>query len=249
MQYPTDSALWRLNFVGALQLLGQAAARQPFGIPDPVLCGASAVELYTGGLWFAGCLEVFAADARSLIVELFPAGFRWTRRPRYAGRGLWHPGLQIGIDIINDRKPRGLGEQSDMLTVAVDLGVTGPADRELVSLKVVGIEDLSLRRLPAGGRTGRHREMLRLECKCLEGSDGKGSEAGFGPVTRIIALARMRALITAWRVRSGLSFDRSRLELPRVRREKRAWEMRCRNDESGGGCERHPVGVPAAGTS
>jgi len=40
MQYPNDSYLWRPNFVGALQLLGEAAARQPFGISDPILRGA-----------------------------------------------------------------------------------------------------------------------------------------------------------------------------------------------------------------
>ena len=81
MQHPNDSYLWRPNFVGALQLLGEAAARQPFGISDPILRGACAVALYTGGLWSAGCLEVLAADARALIVELFAAGFCWTRRP------------------------------------------------------------------------------------------------------------------------------------------------------------------------
>jgi hypothetical protein len=86
MQYPSDSATWRLNFIGSLQLLGQAAARQPFGVPDPVLCGAAAVKLYTGGLWSAGCPEVFLGDTRSLIVELFGVGFRWTSRRQPASK-------------------------------------------------------------------------------------------------------------------------------------------------------------------
>ena len=73
MQHPNDSFLWRSNFVGALQLLGEAAARQPFGISDPILWGTSAVALYTGGPWSAGYLAVLAADARALIVELFAA--------------------------------------------------------------------------------------------------------------------------------------------------------------------------------
>jgi hypothetical protein len=76
MHHVSDHAPWRANFVGTLQLLGQAALRQPFGISDPVLCGAAAVELYTGGLCTAGTLEVFAADTRSLTAELFAAGFR-----------------------------------------------------------------------------------------------------------------------------------------------------------------------------
>ena len=153
MQHPNDSYLWRPNFVGALQLLGEAAARQPFGISDPILCGTSAVALYTGGLWSAGCLEVLAADARALIVELFAAGFRWTRRPEYVGRRLWHPGLQIGIDV-NDHAPWGLAEQCNVLTVLLDLDAAGPADRQLVSLKVVGIEDLIIEEVACQRRHG-----------------------------------------------------------------------------------------------
>ena len=78
---------------------------------------------------------------RTLIIELFAAGFRWTGRPQVADRGLWHPELQIAIDVI-DPVPRGLAQESNTLTVALDLGVTATADQELVSLKVVGIEDL-----------------------------------------------------------------------------------------------------------
>src|ERR1700733_1876075 len=141
MQYPVDSAPWQRNFVATLQLLARAATRQPFGHPDPVLCGAAAVRLYTGDLWSAGCIEVFATEPRTLIIELFGAGFRWTSRPRLADTGLWHPELQIAIDVI-DKVPCGLAQQSNTLTVALDLGVTAPADRDLVSLKVAGIEDL-----------------------------------------------------------------------------------------------------------
>jgi hypothetical protein len=71
MQYPVDSAPWQRNFVATLQLLARAATRQPLGPPDPVLCGAAAVRLYTGDLWSAGYIEVLAADARTLIIELF----------------------------------------------------------------------------------------------------------------------------------------------------------------------------------
>ena len=141
MQYPIDSAPWRRNFVATLLLLARAAVRQPLGLPDPVLCGAAAVRLYTGDLWSADCLEVFAAAPRTLITELFDAGFRWTGRLKLADRGLWHPELQIGIDVI-DYAQRGLAQPTNTLTVVLDLGAAGPADRELVSLKVVGIEDL-----------------------------------------------------------------------------------------------------------
>jgi hypothetical protein len=63
MQQAHDDAPWRANFVEALGLLARAAARLPFGVPDPVLSGTSAVELYSGGLWSAAVLEVLAEDA------------------------------------------------------------------------------------------------------------------------------------------------------------------------------------------
>ena len=174
MQYPIDSAPWQRNFVATLQLLARAATRQPFGHPDPVLCGAAAVRLYTGDLWSAGCIEVFATEPRTLITELFAAGFRWTGRPKVADRGLWHPELQIGIDVI-DPVQRGLAQESNTLTVALDLGTTGPADQELVSLKVVGIEDLIVEEI-AG--MWRQRSILGRGCGedvvCWQSSGGTG---------------------------------------------------------------------------
>ena len=63
-------------------------------------CTDGGVELYFGGLWSAAVLEVLAEDAARLTAELFAVGFRWTHRPRHLGRGLWHPELHIGIDIV-----------------------------------------------------------------------------------------------------------------------------------------------------
>ena len=233
MQYPIDSAPWRRNFVATLQLLAQAAARQPLGPPDPVLCGAAAVRLYTGDLWSAGCIEVFAADARTLIIELFGAGFRWTGRPRLAATGLWHPELQIGIDVI-DHVQRGLAQQSNTLTVALDLGATGPADRELVSLKVAGIEDLIVEEIAGMWRQGAPSEEAAARARVLAelGRNGVGGRLRSGylhrrlawetrgevvfedlwpdrageddAASRMISLTRMQALINAWRVRRGL---------------------------------------------
>ena len=262
MQYPIDSAPWRWNFVAALQLLARAAVRQPLGPPDPVLCGAAAVRLYTGDLWSAACLEVFAADARTLITELFAAGFRWTGRPPLADRGLWHAELQIGIDVI-DHLQRGSAALSNTLTVALDLGVTGPADRELVSLKVVGIEDLIVGEVAGMRRRGAPSEEAAERARVLAelGRDGVGGRlrsgylhrrlawetrgevvfedqwpdrAGEDDVApRIIALSRMRTLIDAWRVRRGFSFDRPRQHRPQGRHEKGVPNRQRRHNEWG----------------
>jgi hypothetical protein len=236
MQQPVDRAPWRANFVGALGLLARAAARVPFGVPDPVLSGASAVELYSGSLWSAAGLEVLAEDAARLTAELFTVGFRWTQRPRHLGPGLWHPELQIGIDII-DRAPLGAGALSNLLTVAVDLGTPGPADREPGWLKVIGIEDVIvdqvrrwlLERAPVGGPG------LRLQALVGLGQEGVGGgfrggylqrrlarETGgevvleslstgdrWGQVAapRVMTLTGMQAAVMAWRDRWGLSLD------------------------------------------
>ena len=254
MQHPNDSFLWRPNFVGALQLLGEAAARQPFGISDPILRGTSAVALYTGGLWSADCLEVFAADARALIVELFAAGFRWTRRPGCVGRRLWHPGLQIGIDV-NDHAPGGLAEQCNVLIVLLDLDAAGPADSQLVSLKVVGIEDLIIEEVVCQRRHGAPWGEVAAKARVLValGREGVGGrlrtgylhrrlvwethgEAAFDvplpagaededSVPRITGLTQMRTLLKAWRVRRGCAFDRPRSEWPHGQRETGAREM------------------------
>jgi hypothetical protein len=60
----------------SIELAGLASARLPFGVPDPLLCGASAVALYTGGLWPAAALELTAADPGKLVAELFAIGCR-----------------------------------------------------------------------------------------------------------------------------------------------------------------------------
>jgi hypothetical protein len=262
MHHVSDHAPWRASFVGTLQLLGQAGLRQPFGISDPVLCGTAAVELYTGSLCTAGTVEVFAADTRSLTAELFVAGFRWSQRPRHSGRGLWHPDLKIGIDLVEDAAPRGLAELSNELTVAIDLGHTAPANGAMVSLKVIGIEDLIIdeatrclmQRVPAGESSARVRALIGLGRAGVAGRFRAGylqrrvawasnGEAGFeaslsegeaadDAMPRLITLSQMRTLIGAWRVRCGYSFDRPRVHPPCGPHES-SWEVRNRNEKSG----------------
>jgi hypothetical protein len=134
MRHLTRRALWRVNFVEALQLVG--SARLPFGVPDPVLHGSAAIELYTDGLWSAADLDLYTLEPRSLIAELFGMGFRWAERPPSGGRGLWHPELQIGINIGSGGAPSDLAELSNVLTVINDLDLE---QRAQASLKVIGI--------------------------------------------------------------------------------------------------------------
>ena len=223
---------WRTRFLGALQLFAQAGARLPLGVPDPVLGGGSALELYTGGLWAASDLEVIAADVRRLTAELFAVGFRWSDRPGHAARGLWHPELQIGINIVEGYAAPSAAEQSNRLVVT--LGREPPRLTEVVSLTVIGIEDLIAQQVgcwlrdgaPAGDFATRVQALVGLGREGVGGSfragylqrrlaretngevvlEDLGSDEGREPLRalRTTDLAEMRARISVWRDRHAL---------------------------------------------
>jgi hypothetical protein len=222
----------RTDFPEALKLLALAGSRLPFGVPDPVLSGAGAVHLYTGGLWSSGDLEVLAADARALTAELFAVGFRWSRRPFRATPGLWHPELRIGVDIVEISDTSGIAEPSHQLRLAIDRERFTPTD--VLSLAVIGIEDLIVQLVGCwrkdGAPSGERGDLLQallglgrdgvgggfdigyLRRRLAHETNGDvvietvGLEAGRAQIggLRTIGLAEMHALIRAWRVRHGL---------------------------------------------
>jgi len=258
-----DHAVWRDDFVGALQLLGQAAARLPFGVPDPILCGASAVALYTGDLWPVGELQLIAADTRPLTAELFAAGFRWAQRPSNLGRGLWHPQLQIGADVIEDHAVSASAKFLNVLSVTVDWPLAARVGGELASIKVIGIEDLIVeqaadwlaRRLPTGevatksgalvtlaqsGVGGRFRgeylqRRLGWDTNGEVAFDASPSRDDLADDTapRLTTLTRMQTLINAWHFRHGFAFRASNSSMARGSRGDRTLENRYQNDEAG----------------
>jgi hypothetical protein len=235
MQQARYRTLWRADFLGALDLLAEAGARLPFGVPDPVLCGGSAVEFYTGGLWSTEDLEVIGGDTRSLTSELFAVGFRWSDRSRYAERGLWHPELEIGIDFVEAREPLSVAEQSNRLVVGLDHHPSGLSD--VASLKVVGIEDLIAQQAGCWLMDGAPSGALAIRLQALMGlgRDGVGGPFGAGYLQRRLALetkgevvvevlpseegrvqsrvprttslTQMRTRISRWRDRCGLSCE------------------------------------------
>ena len=146
------------------------------------------------------------------------------------------PELLIGIEII-ERAPLGPGELSSVLTVAVDLGTHGLADKEPAWLKVIGIEDLIaeqvrgwlMDRAPAG------EPGLRIQALVGLGQEGVGGGFRFGylqrrlaretggevviewlstgdhsgqaPAPRVMTLTCMQAAVMGWRERWGVSPD------------------------------------------
>ena len=75
MEHNPDRDRWRPDFCCELQLTERGSARLPYGVAEPVLHGASAVELYTGSLWASADLVLLASDARILNAELMAEGF------------------------------------------------------------------------------------------------------------------------------------------------------------------------------
>ncbi|WP_158927039.1 hypothetical protein [Acidisphaera sp. S103] len=193
------------------------------------------MELYTGGLWPAVDLEVFGSDARLLTSELFAVGFRWSDRPRHAGRGLWHPDLEIGIDIIEARAVPSVADHSNTLLTVLDLDPSGPTDA--ASLKVVGIEDLIAQQVRCWLRDGAPSGALAAQVQALVGLGQAGvggpfgasylqrrlaretngevvvemprSEEGRGPMQgrRTMGLSEMQTRIGLWHDHCGLSSD------------------------------------------
>jgi hypothetical protein len=224
---------WPRDFLATLELAGLASARLPFGVPDPVLRGAAAVALYTGGLWPAASLEIATVDEAKLVAELFAIGFRWSRGLRHAD--LLHPACEVGIEILSEGEVGTSAEQENRLSVALDLERTSLS--EVTMLKVVGIEDLiaeqvrywlldgapsgeqvamlqalvALARAGVGGplRANYLQRRLALETKGQVFIDDLRFEAGRSQVgtPRSIGLTEMQTRIQVWRAREGLPSD------------------------------------------
>src|SRR5271165_83053 len=116
MHEPDAPDSWRKDFVAALRLIGSAAARLPYGVPDPVLGGQAAIELYSGGFWPpTRQVELLTADARRLQAELMETGFRPDECSPTDARNLWHPTIDRGVSI-------AVRPPVDANVVAVEIG-------------------------------------------------------------------------------------------------------------------------------
>jgi hypothetical protein len=235
MDQTNDRTSWRESFVSALNILAEATACLPVGALDPALSGASALELYTGGPWPTRDVELLCAEPRPLMTELFASGFRWVKRPRSVRRVLWHSELQIGVDLVERRQPLGVAERANALAVAIDLRPTRRAQREPMSLKVIGVEDLiarlagawlrdstvsgeaaaklqtlvSLAREGVGGvlRVGHLQRRLASETDGEVTFESLSAEEGREPRPQLrrTSLTQMQVTIKLWRDRYGLS--------------------------------------------
>lgn len=93
---------YRPEFIEALKLLAEAfddvvAA----GFERPIIVGGAAVEFYTGGAVTSGDFDVITAGQAELETALLNRGFQ---RPRGRGtllRGVLHPQLGLGVEVVS----------------------------------------------------------------------------------------------------------------------------------------------------
>jgi hypothetical protein len=233
MQMLDTRMRWSRHFLAAMELAARASARLPFGVPDPVMGGAAAVALYTGGLWSVTALAMTTVDAGKLVAALFAVGFRASRGMGRAD--LWHPDCAIGIDIVSATAPGTPTEPADPLTVTLDKNQCGPSTS--ATLQVVGIEDLIIEQArfwlldgsPRGEDATRLQALVALARAGVGGplragylqrrlawaTQGEvaiedlpfGAEGAWAGRPRCMSLTDMQAQIQAWRVREGLPPD------------------------------------------
>jgi len=187
-----------------MELAARASARLPFGVPDPVMGGAAAVALYTGGLWSVTALAMTTVDAGKLVAALFAVGFRASRGMGRAD--LWHPDCAIGIDIVSATAPGTPTEPADALTVTLDKNQCGPSTA--ATLQVVGIEDLIIEQARFGCWTARR--VARMPRGCRRSWPWRG-RAWAGRYARAICSAVWRGQPRArWRLRISRSAPKGR---------------------------------------
>jgi hypothetical protein len=224
MDHTDASDLWRTDFVAALRLIGLAAARLPYGMPEPVLGGEAVIELYSGGLWPTPQIELLTPEAQWLREELLEMGFREDERSSFAMPSLWHPTLEPGVSIVV-RSP----VDANVLAVQIET----PGRQDATTIRVIGIEDLIADQITGWlGRGGRGGETTTIVQVLVElGRAGVGGPfrpaylqrrlaretggeavleapvAHYGlddPTPRLTSLTAIAAKLLRWRASRGL---------------------------------------------
>lgn len=122
----------RENFITALSLVAEAIEEMAGrGLSRPVLVGGAAVELWTSSEVATGDFD-FITENRIVFEEVLQTkGFVKPSGPGSLMRGLHHPELLIGVEVVSGRVFDGLVPDDRLVTISFDTG----------SLVVISIED------------------------------------------------------------------------------------------------------------
>jgi hypothetical protein len=145
------ASVYRPEFLGALALLAEAFDEVvQAGYDRPVLVGGAAVEFYTAGEVVSGDFDVVTSAQEDLERALIGRGFV---RPSGIGallRGVHHPGLGIGVEVVSEALFDGASDTSRVVLVRI-----GKSE-----VAFPPIEDLIADRMGQFGSTNKDLEML-----------------------------------------------------------------------------------------
>lgn len=114
---------YRPEFVAALSLLADAFDEVvAAGCERPIIVGGAAVEFYTGGAVTSGDFDVLTAAQAELETALLRRGFVRPRGPGTLLRGLLHPGLGIGFEVVSGHLFDGAADRTRTRIVPIDAG-------------------------------------------------------------------------------------------------------------------------------
>jgi hypothetical protein len=257
MHEPDALDFWRKDYVAALRLIGSAAARLPYGVPEPVLGGQAAIELYSGGLWPpTRQVELLTADPRRLQAELMETGFRADECSPTDARNLWHPTIGRGVSI-------AVRAPVDANVVAVEIGSFGRHDA--TTIRVVGIEDLIADQISGWLRHGGRRSEITTLVQVLVELGRAGVAGPFrpaylqrrlaqqtggvvvlessltahsldDPAPRMTNLRSIACLVRSWRATRNLPLDAIDLFDDENRADRRSADIPKRNEMMEIGC-------------
>jgi hypothetical protein len=116
-------SVYRPEFVAALALLAEAFDEVvAVGYDRPIIVGGAAVEFYTGGAVVSGDFDVLTAAQAELESALIRRGFVRPNAPGMLLRGLYHPELAVGFEVVSGHLFDGAAERTRTRVVPIKAG-------------------------------------------------------------------------------------------------------------------------------
>lgn len=144
--------VYRPEYLAALELLAAVFDEVvTAGYERPILVGGAAVEFYTGGAVTSGDFDVLTAGLKELEAALQTRGFVRPSGPGVLLRGLHHPELGIGVEVVSGHLFDGTSDRTRARVVTVGRG----------SIALPPVEDMIADRMGQYAAPAQHdREML-----------------------------------------------------------------------------------------
>ncbi len=134
------------SFKEALSLLAEAVAKVRLdGEVEPILVGGGAVEFYTAGGIISGDLDLVAPEAEPIEEALISVGFDRSTGPGKPRRGVVHPRLGLGVEVVSGALMDGNADRKRIKVINI---------RHDRSLKIIPPEDLIADRVAQAVSTG-----------------------------------------------------------------------------------------------